>query len=340
MKRRSLLPIGFIVLSILMLTASCSNSPEAQDDQMQADRVKLGFSAWPGWFPWQVSKDQKLFAANKASVDLQWFGGYTDSIDALSAGKLDANSQTLGDTVSAIAGGADLTIVMTNDRSDGNDKIIARNGITTIADLKGKTVAVEEGTVDHFLLLQGLKKAGLTSKDIILKPLETSQATYAFETGIVDAVAVFAPYTTRAMKVAGSKELFSSKDFPGSITDHLVFSNKFIKAHPDRVQAVVDSWFATLEYIKAHPAESDKVLALKAGVDESEYRKYATGTRILSLEENLAAFKPTNDLNSLPYAAATTSAFLTEAGLVKTQPDLRKLFDDRFVKAAAAKAKK
>jgi NitT/TauT family transport system substrate-binding protein len=357
MERKSLLSVGIIFLSTLALVTSCNSKPEPKADSVtegvktrstaitSSNYVRLGFSAWPGWFPWQVSKDRQLFAASKAAVDLQWFGSYTDSIDALNTAKIDANSQTLGDTISSIAGGADLAVVMTNDRSTGNDKIIAKN-VNSIADLKGKKVAAEEGTVDHFLLLQGLKKAGLSIKDIKFIPMETSKAVNAFKDGQVDAVAVFAPFTTAALKVSGSKELFSSKDFPGSITDHLVFTRKFINEHPDAVQATVDSWFATLNHIKANP-DDDKILAKRAGVGdpdygttESDYKAYAQGTTILSLDENLKAFQPGNDMNSLPYAAQQTSIFLTEAGLVKTKPDLSKLFDDRFVKAAIAKVKK
>ena len=119
--------------------------------------VRVGYSAWPGWFPWKVAEEKGLFGM---PVTLQWFDGYLDSINALNAGQLDCNSQTLGDTISSIAGGAELQVVLTNDNSTGNDQIIAAEGITTIADLKGKKVAAEEGTVDHYLLLLGLKERG------------------------------------------------------------------------------------------------------------------------------------------------------------------------------------
>jgi NitT/TauT family transport system substrate-binding protein len=84
---------------------------------------------------------------------LKWFDGYLESISTLTAGQIDANSQTLGDTVSSVAGGAEQVVVLVNDNSTGNGKVIVRDGIGAIADLKGKKVAAEEGTVDHFLLL-------------------------------------------------------------------------------------------------------------------------------------------------------------------------------------------
>ncbi|CBN59113.1 MULTISPECIES: ABC transporter substrate-binding protein [Kamptonema] len=342
---RSLLSYCILFFLTLSLTVSCGNpasqinsTPNSANSTVTA--VRLGFSAWPGWFPWQVAQEQKIFETNKISVDLKWFDGYLESISTLNAEQIDANSQTLGDTVSSISGGADQVIVLVNDNSTGNDKIIVAEGINSVADLKGKKVAAEEGTVDHFLLLLGLKKAGLSAKDIQFVPLETGKAAAAFVGGQVDAVAVFAPFTTQALKRTGSKELFSSKDFPGSISDHLVFTRKFVTEHPDRVQSLVDSWFATLEYINTNKDKSYEIMAKRAGVSVDEYKQYADGTQIFTIEENLKAFQPGNSLNSLPFAAEEMSKFLTEVGLAKTQPDMSKLFDDRFIKAYAEKVKK
>jgi NitT/TauT family transport system substrate-binding protein len=317
---------------------STSSSPSAAP--AGTNIVRLGFSAWPGWFPWQVAQDMKIFEKNKVAVDLKWFDGYLESINTLTAGKIDANSQTLNDTISAISGGADQVVVLVNDNSTGNDKIIVREGINSIADLKGKKVAAEEGTVDHFLLLLGIKKAGLKPEDINFVPLETGKAAAAFVGGQVDAVGVFAPFTTQALKRPGSKELFSSKEFPGAIPDHLVFTREFVTKNPTQVQAMVDSWFATLDYIKANGAKADEIMAKRAGVSLTEYKEYADGTKIFTVADNLKAFQPGKDRTSLSYAAAEMSQFLVDVGLTKTTPDLSKLFDDRFVKAYAAKTKK
>ncbi|PSB31860.1 aliphatic sulfonate ABC transporter substrate-binding protein [Stenomitos frigidus] len=348
MKVRSLLASAGLFLVSMMLVVSCANpasqmstqSSSAPSPSGTAITVRLGFSAWPGWFPWQVSQDAKLFEKNNLSVDLKWFDGYLESISTLTAGQIDANSQTLNDTISAVAGGADQVIVLVNDNSTGNDKIIVRDGINSIADLKGKKVAAEEGTVDHFLLLLGLKKAGLTPKDINFQPLETGKAAAAFVAGQVDAVGVFAPFTTQALKRPKSKELFSSKEFPGAIPDHLVFTRKFVEAHPDQVQAMVDTWFETQDYIKANAEKTIEIMAKRGGVSVAEYKDYANGTKIFTVEENLKAFQPGKDMSSLSFAAQEMSTFLTEVGLTKTKPNLSKIFDDRFVKAHAAKAKK
>jgi NitT/TauT family transport system substrate-binding protein len=299
----------------------------------------LGYSAWPGWFPWQVAQAEGIFKENNASVELKWFDGYLESINALNTGQIEANSQTLNDTISGVSGGAELAIVLVNDNSTGNDKIIVSEEINSVADLKGKKIAAEEGTVDHYLLLLGLEKEGLSTADIEFVPLETGQAATAFVGGQVDAVAVFAPFTTQALKRPGSKELFSSKDFPGAISDHLVFSRQFVEENPQQVQAVVDSWFATLDRIEQNKTSANKIMAKRANVTIAEYQDYADGTTIFSVEDNLKAFEPGQNVTSLQFSAQKISDFLVKAGLAQQAPDLSKLFDDRFVKAYAAKNK-
>ncbi|EKQ70966.1 ABC transporter, substrate-binding protein, aliphatic sulfonates family [Leptolyngbyaceae cyanobacterium JSC-12] len=350
MKLRLPLASLFLFLITLSLTTSCVNpavyikttteTEAAEAASVGMEVVDLGFSAWPGWFPWQVAKEQGIFQKTNAPVELKWFDGYLESISTLTAGQIDANSQTLGDTVSSVAGGADQVVVLVNDNSTGNDKIIVREGIKTVVDLKGKKVAAEEGTVDHFLLLLGLKKAGLKPEDIQFVPLETGKAASAFAAGQVDACAVFAPFTTQALKRSGSRELFSSKDFPGAISDHLVVTRDFVYKHPEQVQALVDAWFATLEYLKRNQASAYEIMAKRAGVSVAEYKEYADGTRLFTLEENLKAFQPGNDMTSLLYAADEMSKFLMDVGLAKTKPNTTLLFDDRFVKAYAQKQAK
>lgn len=347
MKMRSLLTVCLLFVVTLFWAVGCTNpavyikTSTGTEIQAIADTnsriVNLGFSAWPGWFPWQVAQEQGIFQTHNAAVNLQWFDGYLESISTLTAGQIDANSQTLGDTLSSVAGGADQVVVLVNDNSTGNDKIIVSEDINTVADLRGKKVAAEEGTVDHFLLLLGMEQAGLSPQDIQFIPLETGQAATAFVAGQVDAVAVFAPFTTQALRRSGSKELFSSKDFPGAISDHLVVSRQVLYESPETIQSLVDSWFATLDYIQKNPERAYSIMAKRANVSVEEYKEYAGGTRLFTIEENLKAFQPGNSMTSLLYAADELSQFLMDVGLAQNKPNTTLLFDDRFVKAYAQK---
>jgi NitT/TauT family transport system substrate-binding protein len=308
--------------------SACSPTPVSS-----GTKITLGFSGWPGWFPWQVAQDKGLFAKNGVNVELKYFDSYTDSLNALSTGAIDANSQTLNDTLASVSGGAKETIVLVNDNSTGNDKIIARDGITSVADLKGKKVAVEQGTVDHYLLLLALAEAKLTQKDIELVPLATDAAAAAFAAGQVDAVGAFAPFTTTALKRPGSRAVATSAEFPGAIPDHLVVKPSLAKDRPKEIQALVNTWFDTMKWIKGNNDAATEIMAKRGGVSPADYRSYDAGTTIFTRQQNLDAFTPGTTPAHLNYQAGQLADFMTSTGLVKDSPSLDGLFDDRFAKA-------
>ena len=197
------------------------------------DKVTIGYSAWPGWLPLAVAQKQGIFEKDGLDVDLKYFADYVSSLDAMSEGKLDANTQTLNDTMAEVAGGSNQAIIVVNDNSAGNDAIICDEAITSVADMKGKTVAAEKGLVDHFLLLQGLAKAGLTQDDIDFRGVLTADAAASFSDGQFDCVGVPAPFTLEALKRPGSHVVFNSQDFPGTTPDDIVVSQTMVAQEPN-----------------------------------------------------------------------------------------------------------
>jgi len=326
--------LRFVALAALAAVAVFGAACGGDDDD-SGEPIRLGFSAWPGWFPWQVAEEQGFFDDAGVEVELVWFDGYLDSINALAAGQLDANSQTLNDTIGSVAAGSDQVIVLTNDNSTGNDQIIVASGINSVKDLKGKKIGLEAGVVDHYLLLLGLAKAGLAFSDVEIVNLETGAAAAAFASGQLDAVAVFAPFTTTALERSGSKTLFSSKDFPGAIPDHLAISRTLLEDRPEDVQKLIDAWYKTLAYIAENREEAIKIMAERAGVSEAEYASYEAGTTLFSADDNVKAFEPGDDLTSLEFAAKDISKFMLDAKLIDNEVDLSKLFDSSFIKAYA-----
>jgi NitT/TauT family transport system substrate-binding protein len=327
-----------LVVVLALVAAACGddkpNAAATDSASSSGGSIKLGFSAWPGWFPWQVAEEKGLFDKAGLKVDLTWFEGYLESLNAFAGGKLDANTQTLNDTISSVAGGSEQVIVLVNDNSTGNDQIIVGPEIKTVADLKGKKVAAEQGTVDHYLLLLGLQKAGMSPADIEFQPLETGAAAAAFASGRLDGVGVFAPFTTSALEREGSHALFTSADFPGAIPDHLVVSKTLVDDRPEDVQKLIDVWYETLAWIEANPDEAVAIMAKRAGVTPEEYASYDKGTTIFTLEQNLQAFAPGNDISHLDFAAKQISDFLLEVELIDKAPDLAGMLDDTFVKGA------
>ena len=123
--------------------------------------VKVGYSAWPGWFPLAVAEEQGIFEQAGSTSSSTFFADYTASLDALVAGSIDVNAQTLNDTIFAVAAGSEQRIVVDERQLDGQRRgHLRRRRSRRSPDLKGKSIAAEPGVVDHFLLLQGLAEDG------------------------------------------------------------------------------------------------------------------------------------------------------------------------------------
>ena len=258
------------------------------------DKVTIGYSAWPGWFPLAVADEAGIFEKNGLDVDLKYFADYIASLDAMVAGKLDANTQTLNDTMAAVAGGSKQAIIVVNDNSAGNDAIICDKSITSIADLKGKTIAAEEGVVDHFLLLQGLATDGLTAgRHRLPRRAHRRDAAASFSGGQFDCVGVFAPFTLEALKRPGSHVVFSSKDFPGTIPDHIVVSQTMVAKQPEgRAEDRRTPGTTRSTTWRRTPRRRTKIMADKAEISTAEYADLASGTKLFTVDEALAAFQP------------------------------------------------
>jgi NitT/TauT family transport system substrate-binding protein len=155
--------------------------------------VKIGVSDWPGWVAWYIAEQKGYFKKHGADVKLVWFANYTDSISALSAGQVDANSQTWSDTMAPLAMGVPLKVILVNDNSAGNDALMVSPKIKSFKDLKGKRIALEEFSISHFLLTMALNKNGMSLKDVKVINLSAGDAAAAFLAGRVDAAVVWNP---------------------------------------------------------------------------------------------------------------------------------------------------
>src|SRR5262249_18354091 len=100
------------------LAAGCAAKPASTGPVStgpSGGKIVLGFSAWPGWFPWQVAADEGLFAKNGVNVELKYFDSYTDSLNALATGSIDAYSQNLNNPLSSDADAGRQTIISARD---------------------------------------------------------------------------------------------------------------------------------------------------------------------------------------------------------------------------------
>lgn len=288
--------------------------------------VKVGVSDWPGWVAWYVAEQKGFFKKHGADVKLVWFANYTDSISALSAGQLDANSQTWSDTMGPLAKGLPLKTILVNDNSAGNDALLVGPKIKGFADLKGKTVALEEFSVSHFVLATALARNGMKPSDVKITNLSAGDAAAAFIAGRVDAAVVWNPWIDNIVKSGKGRPLFTSKDMPGLIPDLLVAQEKSIAAKRKDFVGMIKAWFETEKFIREKPAEATAIMAKVVSMKPADYQVFLPGTKFFDAAANKAALDPANPA-SLQAVAPTIATFLLEHKLIDGKPDPAKGVD-------------
>lgn len=80
-------------------TSADSAATESGDPAMAAGApLRIGYSDWPGWVPWEIALEKGFFEANGVEVELVWMD-YVPSMDGFAAGALDAVAMTNGDAL-------------------------------------------------------------------------------------------------------------------------------------------------------------------------------------------------------------------------------------------------
>jgi NitT/TauT family transport system substrate-binding protein len=249
--------------------------------------LKIAYSDWPGWVAWEIAIQKGWFKEAGVDVEFKWFD-YVPSMEAFSAGKVDAVCMTNGDAlVTGATGGKSVSIII-NDYSDGNDMIVAKPGITSIAQLKGKTIGVEVGFVDHLLLLHALKSANMKESDVKLKNVKTDETPQALKSGEVDAIGAWQPSSGAALKeVPGSKPIFTSKDVPGLIYDVLAVNPKSLAERRADWVKIAKVWDKVAKFVndEKNLDEAAKIMSARVGLTPDAYKAIMKGTHIMDLTE-------------------------------------------------------
>jgi len=254
-----------------------------------ASPLKIGYSDWPGWVAWEIAIEKGMFEEAGVDVEFEWFD-YVASMDAYAAGQLDAVGMTNGDALVTGATGAKSVTILINDYSNGNDMIVAKPGIKSVAELKGKKIGVEVGFVGHLLLLNALEKAGMTEKDVELVNVPTNETPQVLASGDVDAVVAWQPSSGQALQlVPGSSAIYTSADEPGLIYDVLAVSPTSLASRKAEWKKVLEVWYKAVAYLKDPATKEDaiKIMAARVGLTADKYKGFIDGTNILTLEEAL-----------------------------------------------------
>src|SRR5580658_10862892 len=144
-------------------------------------------------------------------VEVKWteFPAGPQLLEGLNVGSIDFGTVGEAPPIFAQAAGADLVYVGNEPGAPAAEAILVPNNsaIKSVAELKGKKVALNKGANVHYLLVKVLEKAGLRYSEITPVFLAPADARAAFETGAVDAWAIWDPFQASAEVTLNARTL-------------------------------------------------------------------------------------------------------------------------------------
>ncbi len=213
---------------------------------------------------------EKALAPLGVTITWSEFQSGLPLLEALNVGAVDISGD-VADTVPifAQAAGAKLTYVATESPSPSAQALLvtAKSPITSVAQLKGKKIAVTKAAGSHYLLIAALAQAGLKFKDIEPAYLAPADGRAAFEKGAVDAWVTWDPFVAAVQKQSDVRVLADGNGI-ASYERYYLASSTYTASRPDVLKVIFDKLKETGDWVKKNPADAAKLLAPVWGVKE------------------------------------------------------------------------
>ena len=314
------------------LTAGVSaQSPSAAAlPAVEEGTFQMGIEPWIGYGPWWIADQSGAFAANGVSTQITNFNTDADINAALISGQINGANIATHTALRLASEGTPITIVLLLDQSNAADAIVAGKDITSIADLKGKQVAYEEGTTSDILLRYALRQNGMTMDDITPVLMGAADAGVAVTAGQVPAAVTYEPYITSALAANPDLQLlYKAAEKPGLIGDVFVVTNDYLAAHPGQVDALIKSWGDAMTSYTADPAAGQAIIEKAVGADAGSLKTAFDGVQLYDLQ----AAKDLMTGGAYGATLKEVKDIALAAGIMKTDVDETKLVDTSYISA-------
>ncbi|MCW5687358.1 MAG: aliphatic sulfonate ABC transporter substrate-binding protein [Pseudolabrys sp.] len=273
-----------------------------------------------GWFEKEFAKD---------GISIRWVQtlGSNKALEFLNAGSIDFGSTAGSAALVGRINGNPIRAIYVYSKPEWTALVTRKDtAIKSVADLKGKRVAVTRGTDPHIFLVRALQKAGLTEKDIQPVLLQHPDGATALIRGDVDAWAGLDPMMAQAEIRDGAKLFY--RDADANTYGILNVREEFAKDHPDLVKRVLAVYETARKYAVAHPDELEASFIAATKLPKNVVEKQLRERTDLSNGKIGKAQRDT---------ILAAGLALQEAGVLKKDIDVAKalneLVDDQYVPA-------
>ncbi len=249
--------------------------------QAQQERtIRIGYQKY-GTLVFEKARGtlEKKLAPLHVHVTWTEFLGGPALLEAMGADSIDYGTAGDAPPIFGQAAGVPLAYIGVEPASPHGEAVIVPEAspIHSIADLRGKRIALNKGSNVHNLLVRVLAAGGLTPADVTSVFLKPSDARPAFENGSVDAWAIWDPYYSAEQAAMKIRVVSDGVGPDGRVIDEnrqFVFGNRdFIAASPDIIRVAMADLKETDAYGAAHREDVVRLLAPAMGMDPVAVRQ-------------------------------------------------------------------
>lgn len=283
--RRALAAVGILLAIVLLgLFLPGGAGRKGREEAGAPIPVVAVGSEWYGHLPVWVGIEEGIFRKHGFAVSWRPIGKSMDRLNAISSG--DVQFASLGEIamLSAMAqGNHRFYWVGCQDIAPGFEGLVARPGIRSLADLKGKRIGFPFGSSVEITCRLLLAAGGLDpARDVTLVNLEVGDVPAAFRAGGVDAALIWEPGFSQLRDLEGATVLGLDTDTEiykrfGTMTgpDVLILSRPWADADPARARRFLGAYFEALDRVKADPdAAAARVVGTYVRQDLALFRKH------------------------------------------------------------------
>lgn len=235
--------------------------------------VRFGSDSSTFSIAFQIAKAKGFFQKNGINPQISTFSYGIDTLNAALTNQVDVGIAADFAALSRFSSG-DLKILSFDQQGKPEAiKFIARDGINSPADLKGKTIGVQKGTVGEYILAKYLDKVGIKQDNVKKAGFSSSAEEFAaFEKGDIQAFLIGGVVLDKALKVDGAKVIGSQADIPFAARGFIVAKDEFLKGNPDATKKILSALNEADIWVSKNPSaaaeiESKVLMAPKAGVE-------------------------------------------------------------------------
>lgn len=263
---------SFIALGLSGCQKTSSDTAPGQQSVQENKLKTLAIGYQKSSLNLLVARQQQLFEQQFPGVQVAWkeFPAGPQMLEALAVGAIDFGAVGNTPPVFAQAAGKDLKYIGYEVVPQNAQALLipADSSIRTLADLKGKRIAVQKGSSAHELLAKVLQKAGLSWQDIQPIWLPPADARAAFDKQSIDAWSIWEPYLSAAELDVKAKVLIDGQAFARTYSFYIA-NPQFIEQHPGATEKILQSLNTADQWVLQHQQQALKIYQQSTGLKQN-----------------------------------------------------------------------